>query len=77
MAAAVHKLGHIVPAGQLEGAGELAVKRVFHDNVHHGAAIVHHSVQLCLHACLVMADSYPAGETDCGGILQAVPPGGG
>ena len=24
-----------------------------------------------------MADSYPAGETGCGGILQAVPPGGG
>ena len=33
LAAAVHKLDHVIPAGQLEWSGELAVDRVFYNDV--------------------------------------------
>ena len=49
LAAAVHKLDHVIPAGQLEWSGELAVDRVFYNDVDHRTALVHDGVELVLH----------------------------
>ena len=43
------KMVHVVPAGEIEVAAQLTVKRVFHGHIHHDAALVHHGIQLLPH----------------------------
>ena len=43
------KMVHIVPAGEVEIAAQLAVKRVLHGHIHHDAALIHHRIQLFPH----------------------------
>ena len=58
LAAALNKLGYLVAVGDVDGGGELAVDRVLHDDVQHGAALVHHGVELLLH----LVGAVPAGK---------------
>ena len=50
LGAAVQELLHIVPAGELQWAGELSIDRMIHDDVQYSAAVVHHGVELRLYA---------------------------
>ena len=59
----------------MELAGELAVDRVLHDHVQHGAAVIHHDVQLRFHAVRRVPDCYPAHKAGSG-ALNAIAPGG-
>lgn len=49
LAAAVDELGNFIPVGDMKRGGELAVDRVLHDDVQHGAALIHNGVELLLH----------------------------
>ena len=40
---------HIVPAGKVQVAAQLAVERVFDRHIHDHAALIHHGVQLGAH----------------------------
>ena len=59
-----------------EGAGELAVNGVLHDDVHHGAALVYDGVQFPLHVLPAVAAGQRVGDA-VGVRGQNVPPGGG
>lgn len=55
LAAAVDKLGYVIPAGDVNGGGELAVYRVLHNDIQHGAPLVHNGVELLLHLVAAVA----------------------
>ena len=74
-AAAGHKLGHVIPAGQPQRARELAVDGVLHYDIQHGAPLVHHGVELLLHLVRPVAAGEGTGDSG-GGTGQDVAPGG-
>ena len=55
LGAAAEKFGHLMAVGELKGAGELTVDRVLDGDVQHGAALVHHGVELSFHSGGVVA----------------------
>ena len=57
-----YKLSHIIPGGELELAGELAVDRVLHHHVQHSAAVVHHEIELSFQIGGGMAADQGAGK---------------
>lgn len=69
-----HELFDLRTGGKLKGAGELSVERVLHDHIYHGAAVIHHDVQLCFHAVRRVPDCYPAHKAGSG-TLNAIAPG--
>ena len=60
----------------MELAGELAVDRVLHDHVQHGAAVIHHELQLPAHVLRPVDTGQLAGQTG-GGAGEQIAPGGG
>ena len=71
------KFLHIVPGGQAELAGELAVDGVLHHHIHHLTAVVHHDLQLPGHVGLPVVDA-GHGAPQSGALPgKQVPPGGG
>jgi len=73
--AAGEELLDLIAAGELEQACELAVDRMLHDDVQHGAALVHHGVELGLHIGAVMTAGHLAQKAG-GGRLDDIAPGG-
>ena len=61
------ELLHIVPAGQSQRRGQLAVHRVLHDHVHHRAAAVHHGEQLLLRVLAAVVTGDGAAQPRLGG----------
>ena len=43
---------HIVAAGKVQVAAQLAIQAVLHGHIHHDAALIHHGVQLGAHLVL-------------------------
>ena len=74
-AAPVQELLHVVPAGGVEGGGELAVHRVLHRHVQDGAPLVHDGVELGLHLLRLVAAG--EGAADPAGLREQIAPGGG
>lgn len=55
-----HELLHVQAAAQVQRGGQLAIDRVVHDDVHNGAAAVHHGVELVPGAGAVVAAGHLA-----------------
>ena len=72
-----HELLHVQAAAQVQRGGQLAIDRVVHDDVHNGAAAVHHGVELVPGAGAVVAAGHLAQKARLPGVGDHIAPGGG
>ena len=65
---------HVIPAGQIQVAAQLAVQRVLHGHVHHGAALVHHRIQFGAHLLRRAVDAGQDAGVAAGGRVELISP---
>ena len=72
-----NEIVHVIPAGKVQVAPQFAVERIFHGHIHHGAALIHHGVQLGAHLVGGAVDTGQNAGVPAGGRVELITAGRG